>query len=132
MAAPTITCPEGAGTLEGASRGGDYQISWSGSEGASFRLVELEAGAPIDSSVVLYEGPQRASTVTGRAEGDYGYAVAELGGDQALWSEICQVKVRPYPLTLAFTFFAFGLLVTLATVALIVRGHRAHKRGAIG
>ena len=44
----------------------------------------------------------------------------------------CVVKVRPYPLTLALSFFFVGSLVTLATVIVILRGHRAHKRGEIG
>ena len=73
------------------------------------------------------------STVTGRREGDYHYQVGVLqDGKVSHWSEGCTVLVRPYSLSLAFTFFAFGLVVTLATIALVVKGHRAHRRGELG
>jgi hypothetical protein len=125
----TIACPAGADTAEGARKSGDYAIGWSGPEGANYRLVEHAA----DGKDILYEGPQLGSTVTGRLEGDYHYEVGLLeGGDVTHWSERCTVKVDPYPLSLALTFFAFGLVVTVATVALVIRGHRAHRRGEIG
>jgi len=118
------------GTLEGASRSGDYALSWTGPEGAPFMLRETDTGG---TARTLYEGTQLASTVTGRREGDYSYAVgvSEENGS-VTWSESCAVMVRPYSLTVAFTFFTFGLIVTLATVLLVVRGHRAHRRGEIG
>lgn len=130
MSGPVITCPEGTDTPVGASRGGDYSIGWSGPDGAEYRLVETNGGGPDE---VLYEGGQLASSVTGRREGDYSYRVGIVeGGEVATWSDSCTVLVRPYSLSVAFTFFGFGLLVTLATVVLIVKGHRAHRRGEIG
>lgn len=126
----TITCPVGAATLEGASRSGDYQIVWDGPAGATFRLIE--SADPTASPQILYEGPQRASTVTGRAQGDFFYQVGLVeAGAVTQWSEHCEVKVRPYPLGVAFTFFGLGLTVTLATVLVVVLGHRAHRRGEL-
>lgn len=130
MADVAITCPAGADTPEGASRGGDYALSWTGPAGAEFKLVETAAeGEP----VTLYQGPQLGSAVTGRTRGDYVYNVGLLHeGEVTKWSEPCRVLVTPYPLAVAFVFFGFGLVVTLATIALVVRGHLAHKRGEIG
>ncbi len=131
MSELTITCPRGADTHEGAQRSGDFALSWTGPDGAVFRLVE-RPGAD-DAVTTLYEGPQRGSTVTGRTGGEYGYQVALVeDGVERAWSEPCSVLVVPYPLSLAFVFFGFGLVVTLATVVLIVRGHRAHRRGELG
>jgi hypothetical protein len=130
MAELELTCPEGAHTPEGANKGGDFALSWGGPDGGTFRLVEKEAHG---DEMIVYEGPQLGSTVTGRTEGDYTYRVGLVdNGDVTRWSEPCDVLVRPYPLSLAFVFFGFGLVVTVATVTLIVRGHRAHRRGDIG
>jgi hypothetical protein len=133
MADVSVKCPAGADTPEGANEVGAFRLTWEGPRDAEFRLVER--GVPGDPSVgsVLYQGPQRASTVTGRPEGDYWYAVGVVDdGHVTQWSDPCLVTVRPYPLAVAGAFFAFGLFVTVATVTLVVRGHRAHKRGEIG
>jgi len=122
-----ITCPDGADTEAGASRSGDFPIQWSGPEGAIYRLIE-HAGPPV-TQTTLYEGSQKASTVTGRPRGDYRYQVGIVrDGDVVQWSSTCEVQVRPYPLAMAFTFFGLGLVVTLATVLVVLLGHRVHKR----
>lgn len=129
MADPELSCPPGADTLDGASKSGDYTLRWTGDDGAVFRLVERTP----DGEHTLYEGPDFGSTVTGRTEGRYDYHVGVVqDGTVTRWSESCGVVVAPYPLSVAFAFFGFGLVVTIATVTLIVRGHRAHKRGEIG
>lgn len=124
-----VTCPQGAGTDEGANRSGAYAISWEAPEGVVTRLTETSA----QGVVTLYEGPDRATSVTGRKEGDYHYQVAQVRDGLALEASAgCRVLVRPYPLEVAVGFFAVGMAVTLLTVALVVHGHRAHKRGEIG
>ena len=99
----------------------------------TYRLVEgtLHDGALV-ATKTLYEGPDLASTVTGRAEGTYAYQVAVVGAAGPRWSASCHVEVAPPSLGLAFGLMAIGLLVVLATITLIVRGHRAHRRGEIG
>lgn len=124
-----ITCPEGTDTEEGANRDGAYKIAWDAPEGVDARLIETSA----DGVVTIYEGPDRASTITGRREGDYLYQVVVVRDGLALEpSEGCVVKVRPYPIEVAFAFFGAGLTVTLLTIALVLVGHRAHRRGEIG
>jgi len=132
MAGPSpdgVICPEGAGTEEGANRSGAYKIAWEAPDGVVTRLTETSA----QGVVTIYEGPDRATTITGRKKGDYHYQVAQVRDGLALESsEGCRVLVRPYPLEVAFGFFAAGLTVTLLTVGLVVVGHRAHKNGDIG
>ena len=129
MAELQITCPEDADTEAGASKTGAFHLSWTGPEGASYRLVETAGG----EDTTVYDGPQLGSSITGRTEGDYAYAVGLVEeGEVSSWSEPCTVLVRPYPLSLALMFFVFGLTVAAATVALVVRGHRAHRRGELG
>lgn len=120
-----ITCPEGANTDRGANRDGAYRIEWTGPSGVDLTLIETGPLGPKP----LYSGPERASTVTGRLKGEYRYHVASA--DATMTSAPCTVKVAPYPLSLALGFFGLGLLVTVSTVWVIIRGHLAHRRGAL-
>lgn len=105
---------------------GAYKLEWRGAgESATYRLVERDASG----ERVIYEGPDLASTVTGRAEGVHGYRLEVVGGTAAA---TCEVEVSPPPLSLAFGLFGLGLVICLATVGLIVRGHRRHRRGELG
>ncbi|MEQ9324400.1 MAG: hypothetical protein RIF41_34875 [Polyangiaceae bacterium] len=127
--ADVVTCPAGADTEEGANRSGAYRIAWDAPEGVVTRLTETSARGV----TTLYEGPDHATTITGRGGGDYHYQVAQVRDGLAREaSSGCRVLVRPYPIEVALGFFGVGLTVTLLTVALVVVGHRAHKRGDIG
>lgn len=127
MAAVQILCPDGpSGT-------GAYRIAWDGPDGATFRLVETELSASAPRERLLYEGPDGASTVSGRAEGLYRYKVGIVENDQVhAWSEACEVHVEPPSMHMAVTLFGVGFAVVLATVMTILFGHRAHRRGEIG
>jgi hypothetical protein len=115
----TLTCP---GTT---SDTGAYRISWTGDEGAVFQLVE--------NGDVLYQGPENATTVSGRPAGNYLYQVSSLGPDENVtaMSEPCSVSVTPPPLEAALGLFGLGLFVFLAVLITILRGHSAHRRGAL-
>jgi hypothetical protein len=106
---------------------GAYRLEWSGGgSNATYRLIE---SSPSGESV-LYEGPDQASTVTGRHRGVYSYSLEVDGvlGD----ASVCEVEVSPPPLSLAFGLFGLGLFICAATVGLIARGHRRHRRGELG
>jgi hypothetical protein len=121
MSQPTLSCPETP------SDTGAYRISWNGPDGANYRLEE--------NGNILYEGPELASTVTGRKEGTYSYRVGVVeksNPEVGLWSSPCKVTVSPPPLWLAFTLLGLGLTVFIAILAIIIRGHRAHRRGKLG
>lgn len=123
MADLDLSCPAVANDT------GAYRLSWGGPEGAEYRLTE-SAG---DSGRIVYEGADTASTVTGRDQGTYTYRleVLEPGGTTASPTS-CTVEVAPPPLALAFGLFGLGLFICLATVTLVTRGHRRHRRGELG
>lgn len=108
----SLTCPTEP-SLTGA-----YRLSWEGSAGATFKLVE--------NGALLYEGPDAATTVTGRPAGRYEYALSV--GDGAASAASCVVEVAPPPMSQALGLLSVGALVFLATLALVVLGHRAHRR----
>jgi hypothetical protein len=124
MAAIEISCPDGP------SETGAYRLSWSGPEGATFRLVETSLSASSPAERVLYEGNDDASTVSGRPEGLYRYKVGIV--EVRAWSESCTLRVEPPSMHLAITLFGIGFAVVAATVLTILFGHRAHRRGEIG
>lgn len=104
---------------------GAYRIAWRGPEGTTYRLEE--------NGRVIYEGPHQASTVTGNPEGAYVYQVGVADGPHAgSWSVPCPVAVSPPSLSLALGLFGMGLLVFLSVLVVVIRGHRAHRRGELG
>lgn len=119
MAELRLDCPEAA------SDTGAYRLSWDGPDEARFRLEE--------NGDVLYEGGDRATTVSGREASDYVYRVGVLHeGEVGAWSDTCRVSVEPPSLALAFSLFGVGFLVFASVLVVILRGHRAHRRGALG
>ena len=114
---PSLLCP-GASSDTGA-----YRIAWSGADGAAVRVVE--------NGEVLYEGPQDATTVSGRPAGDYVYRIGLLDGGNVSWSDSCTITVAPPSLGLAFFLFGVGFTVFASLFVVLVRGHRAHRRGEL-
>lgn len=112
-----LDCPETSDT-------GAFRISWT--DDGVHTLIEQ---APGGGSRPIYEGPDTATTVSGREPGIYQYTVH---GASPGASAHCEVEVAPPSLTLALALFCAGLGITAATVALIIWGHRRHERGEIG
>ena len=123
MLAPAIECPASSDT-------GAYRLTWRGGEGLEFKIVETDAAGTLR---VVYQGGDTATTISGRLEGPHAYQafVVEDGRDGA-GSAPCVVEVQPPSMTLALALFSVGLLVCVATTLVIVVGHRAHRRGALG
>ena len=122
MADLALSCPDSPNDT------GAYGVSWVGPEGAEFRLTEDDGR----ESGVIYEGLDLASTVTGRSAEVYRYRLEVVGTSGPTTPAQCTVAVDPPPLTLAFGLFGVGLTICLATVLLIVGGHRRHRRGELG
>jgi len=116
----TLSCPSAP------SDTGAYRLSWTGLDAHTYRLEE--------NGELLYQGSEQATTVSGRPAGDYEYRVGVATGAGAVedWSDPCHVVVAPPSLELAFLLFSLGFLAFAAVLVVIVRGHRAHKRGELG
>ena len=109
------------------SSDGVFQLRWEGGEGAV--ALEEAQRADFSDARVLYVGEDRAALLSGRASGVYHYRLR--AGDRAgsVLADV-QVDVSHRSLSTAFTFFGVGLVVFLATVALVVSGSRASAREA--
>lgn len=99
------------------STSGTFNLSWQGNEGETFRLVQLTEG---NGQRLIYAGTDTARVITGLANGNYTYRVQ----GETDWSEAHSVTVAHHSLIRAFSFFAIGLLVFIATVFLVVRGEK--------
>lgn len=106
---PALECP-GSPSDTGA-----FRLSWTATGDVSL----YEGGE------LLYTGSHDATTVTGRPAGTYDYELVDASGTAR-----CQVEVAPPSLAFAGSLLAAGLVVFVATVALVVAGDRAHRRGA--
>jgi hypothetical protein len=107
-----LDCPDGP------SDTGAFTLSWFGPPaGTTYRLSE--------NGATIYEGPARATTVSGRGEGRYEYSLETVGAPGA---ESCVVLVQPPAISTAMVLFVVGLGVFLATLTLIIRGHRTRGR----
>lgn len=118
-----LECPQ-------TSDRGAYKLSWEGAggEGATYTLSELSDGA---APVVLYQGTDQATTVSGRVEGVYRYRLEVARGAADAAAQTCEVSVEPPPTPLVAGLFSAGLVVTAATVFLVLRGHRRARRGEL-
>ena len=102
---------------------GFYSLSWAGG-GRPVTLQEATI-ADFSDADTIYEGVDEATVVSGKLDGIYYYRIREGEGP---WSETLVVTVRHHSLVQAFSFLALGAVVFLATAALIIGGHRRHRR----
>ena len=84
-----------------------------------------------ENGEILYEGPQDATTVSGRPAGEYVYRVGVVDGNEVSWIGSCSITVAPPSLGLAFFLFGIGFTVFASLLVVLVRGHRAHRRREI-
>lgn len=114
---PSLRCPGST------SDTGAYRIAWSRENDVVVRVEE--------NGAVLYEGRQDATTVSGRPAGEYTYRIGVLESEDVSWTDSCTITVAPPSLALAFFLFGVGFTVFASLLLVIVRGHRAHRRGEL-
>ncbi|WP_417464871.1 hypothetical protein [Kordiimonas sp.] len=90
-------------------------VAWPDVDGSSFVLEQKTATGWRE----LYSGPDRASTLSGLADGTYLFRL-KVEGVPAL--ELLEVKVEHHPLVRAWTFFAIGAVMFLVLVGLLLKG----------
>jgi hypothetical protein len=124
MAAPRLASDTALATA------GYYQLSWSGTDAPAYELQEASRG-DFTMATTLYQGPDRATVLTGRPDGEFHYRLRGLHDTgPGPWSEPLQIQVRHHPLSRALLFFAMGALVFLATLAAILAGNCRQGDGA--
>ena len=114
----TIDCPPAT------SKEGAFALSWSQPEAWDGEALVYRV---TENQQLVYEGPETATTLTGRPKGEYQYLVSAAG----MTSQPCQVTVAPPSLTLAFGLFAVGAAVFASTLAVIIIGHKRSERGQL-
>ena len=104
---------------------GYYRLSWDWREPEKlqFQLQESRNG-DFSRAETVYQGPDRATLLSGRRDGDYYYRVRlqPQQGAPGAWSEVVKVSVEHHSLARAFLYFGIGAVVFLATAGLIVAG----------
>ena len=110
--------PLSAATLEPAeleSNEGYYQLSWEADE--AIRLIEAESSDFSDGRAI-YSGLDSGHVVSGKPDGVWYYRLEAADGGNIL-SDPAVITVRHHSLGRAFSFFALGAVVFLATLGLI-------------
>lgn len=127
VAAPNNLHPPSLSADTRISTTGYYTLAWEPSDAdthvaSGFELQERADDGDWDTR---YTGPDRASTITGMPNGTYAYRVRALTETSAsAWSSETIVDVKHHDLGRAFAFLAVGAAVFLATLTLIIAGHR--------
>ncbi len=100
---------------------GFFRLSWESAE--PVRLVESR-DSDFAERAVVYAGADTARVVSGKPDGDWHYRLEEVATGRVAGQPVT-VTVQHHTLRKAWTFFAIGAVVFLATVGLIISGGRA-------
>lgn len=85
-------------------------------------IVQQSRTPDFEQARNLYSGTEKASLISGLADGVYYYRVRQQ--NDSGWSEPVRVQVRHHPLSTALQFFSVGLLVFALTLFTILHGIR--------
>ena len=122
VSAPAVAADTDAPRLSSNSdiaTAGFYRLSWL----SSARRVELqEADSPaFANATTFYTGSDRATVISGRNDGTRYYRLRGLDGPgKGIWSQTVRVTVRHHTLGRALLFFTLGVIVFVATAAMII------------
>ncbi|WP_262690849.1 hypothetical protein [Kordiimonas aestuarii] len=99
------------------STAGYATIAWPDVDGESFVLEEKRGS----KWVAIYNGPDRATTLSGLADGEREY---RLKADGVVVGDVLALAIQHHPLSRAWTFFGVGAVMFVILVALLVSGSR--------
>ena len=110
------------------SNDGVARLAWDAPENTAV-YIQQSRTEDFQQPATLYRGNDSGTTITGLKDGSYFFRVAADGVsiDAFNWSDPVQLKVAHHTLVRAFTFFAVGVVVFMATLALVVSGSRRSK-----
>lgn len=92
-------------------------LAWPGVPGKSFVLEENDAGV----WRVIYQGPDRATTLSGRPDGRYEF---RLKADGQFVTTPLSLTIEHHPLSRAWMFFGIGAVMFVLLLAVLIRGSR--------
>lgn len=112
---------------------GYFQLTWKqpGDVSNETEYILEEASEPeFSGAKILYRGRDTARHVSGRSDGTYYFRVRNtLDTDSTeSWSNVTKVEVSHHPLSKAFTFFALGAVVFVATLVVVITGNKSGKQ----
>lgn len=108
-------------TLADDGRSAGYAtLAWAAADGNSFLLEEYEG----DEWHTIYEGGDRATTLSGLADGSYRFRLSADGGAPGPEFDL---TVAHHPLSRAFGFFGAGAVMLAVLIVLLVAGARRHE-----
>lgn len=99
------------------SNDGVFRLTWD----APVDTVTLQQSSRADfgDARTVYRGTDRATVISGQRDGAYHFRLLDVAGEPAARVD---VTVAHHPLARAWAFFAVGLGVFVATIALVARG----------
>ena len=109
--------PDAAGRL--VSDDGTIDLHWAG-EGAGFELQQSQ-NASFGGARTRYRGPDRATVISGLADGVYHFRVR--ADSDAAWSAPLVLHVESMERPTLFALLGTGAFVALCTIGAILHGH---------
>ena len=113
---------------------GYYQLSWQpGISGASSKNLHFEIQQSSDKLFApvrtIYRGSDRASVISGQADGDYYYRARVIRSNKSMsgWSNTVLVRVQHHSINKAWLFFFMGAIVFFITLSFIVVASRKNE-----
>jgi len=128
LASPATSQPSTAFSASPShSTDGVYQLEWTR---AGRVRIDESTRPDFGDAIVIYEGTDRATTLSGRADGIYHYRLVPVdppgdGAEGVGSTPPVRVEVAHHPLSRALAFFTLGLVVFTSTVGLVVFGDRS-------
>lgn len=124
--AQDIPAPVFINEPELSSNSGYLSLNWDYSDSVDIAFVlEVSGDSLFKEARVIYEGPDRATFISGLEDGKYFYRVQAVDGNQSSsWSAMTRVVIEHHSLPFALFLFAVGMTVFAATVGIIVQGNR--------
>ena len=113
-------------SLQNLSHAGHIKIvwNWPHDQDVTFELQQADT-ATFNNAEVIYNGPDRASFISGLANGNYYYrlkAISDDGDSSSKWSKTVVLKVRHHSLALALSLAGIGAFVFIVTSAVVIKG----------
>ncbi|QEC51123.1 hypothetical protein EDD80_101409 [Anseongella ginsenosidimutans] len=105
----------------GVSNAGHIKLEWQPPAAARIFEVQQAGGESFSEAKTIYQGPDRATFISGLENGTYYFRVREQGQD---WSNVLKLEVIHHSLTLTYVLLGLGGLVFLCTAGMVLYGVR--------